>query len=670
MEVFLKADSPTTRITSPVTYRKDINGLRAWAVLFVVGFHFTLIGLPGGFIGVDMFFVISGYLMTGIIIKGIEKGNFSALHFYMSRFRRILPALLFLIFVMLFLGWFFLPTLDYQDLANQSIQALLSYSNIYYSNSSGYFETLAQEKWLLHTWSLSVEVQFYLVYPIFILLVWKIKPGIKYQVIGLFSLFFLSFLLGAIYSNSKPDDAFFLLPFRGWELAAGGLIFYATKLKILRNEPIKNLIFWSGWGLILIGIFLLDESYSWPVYGALVPVMGMSFIILARKEDNWLTANNFFQWIGDRSYSIYLWHWPIVVTIYIFGLYQDWLWVSVAILLTFLSAHLSYEYIEQPSRKHLSTRTIKKQFFKITSITLFLITLSVLIKEIYFENRMPEIVERASNERINFFPYLDECNGDPNQRIEGCQIGDTEIGALLIGDSHAETVASPLRHHLAKQDKSLKLWVFDGCPNILGLKRTHSNVPNRCHEITKTIFEGLEDYPKHIPLFVVNRLSMYLEGYLPNEAEFHKKPGPGAYFSRVFSESNDVFTDEFEKHLEASMCLLSKERPVYIVLPVPEMNVDVPKTISRSLIWNRNYPDISIGLEEYNDRHLNTLSIQNKVAKSCNIGVLDPTLYLCEEGICKGSINQIPLYFDDDHLSETGSRLLIPLFEDIFKQEH
>ncbi len=654
-------------IPSPVTYREDINGLRAWAVLVVVCFHFTLIGLPGGFIGVDMFYVISGYLMTAIIIRGVEKGNFSIFRFYMSRARRILPALMFLILVMLVLGWFFLPTIDYQELASQSIQALFFTSNIYYSNSSGYFETLAQEKWLLHTWSLAVEAQFYLLYPTFILLVWKLKPGIKFQVIGLSALFLLSFLLGAVYVNSKPDDAFFLLPFRGWELAAGGLVFYLTKLKVIRSALLNNVVYWLGWALIVTGVFLFDESYSWPVYGALIPVAGIGFIILARKEDGWLTASFISQWIGDRSYSIYLWHWPIVVAIYIFGLYQDWFWVSISIVLTFLLAHLSYEYIEVPTRKHLSKKTIKKEFYLVASTALMVVALSLIVKETYFENRMPKVVEKASNERLNFFPYMDDCHGNPDKRIEGCQIGNKDIGALLIGDSHAETVASPLMHHLAMQDKSLKLWVYDGCPNILGFKRAHSHEPNRCHDVNKALFEQLEEYPKEIPLFVVNRLSLYVQGFLPNEAGFHKRPGPGGYFSQIFHESNDELLLEFEQHLESSMCSLSKERTVYLVLPVPEMDADVPKTISRSLIFDRDYPDISIGLEEYKKRHIDTLDIQNKVAKNCNLHILDPTPFLCEDGVCKGSVDQIPLYFDDDHLSETGSRLLTPMFRDIFK---
>lgn len=656
-----------THIPSPVTYREDINGLRSWAVLAVVCFHFTLIGLPGGFIGVDMFYVISGYLMTAIVFRGVQKNNFSLANFYMSRVRRIFPALIFLILTLLILGWFFLPTIDYQELASQSIQALLFTSNIYYSNSSGYFATLAQEKWLLHTWSLAVEAQFYLLYPVFVLLVWKIKPGIKFQVIGLSFLFLLSFLLGVFYGKSKPDDAFFLLPFRGWELAAGGLVYYFTKLKEIKGGLLNSLIYWLGWTLLIAGFFSFNESYAWPVYGALIPVVGVGLIIMAKKEEGWLTANFISQWIGDRSYSIYLWHWPIVVAIYIFDLYQDWIWVTISIAVTFLLAHLSYEFIEVPTRRHLARKTIQREFKVVGFTAVFFIAVSLVIKHSYIENRMPEVVEKASDERLNFFPFMDDCHGNPDKRIEGCQIGNKPVGALLIGDSHAETVASPLMHHLSMADKSLKLWVYDGCPNILGFKKTHSNEPNRCHDVNKALFKQLSTYPKDIPLFVVNRLSLYVEGFLPNEAGFHKRPGPGGYFSRIFHESNDELLLEFEQHLEMSMCLLSEEREVYLVLPVPEMDKDVPKTISRSLIFDRDYQDISIALEEYKKRHVDTLDIQYKVAKNCNLRILDPTPYLCENGFCKGSIDQIPLYFDDDHLSETGSRLLTPMFQNIFK---
>jgi len=170
--------------TSSIGFRKDINALRAWAVVAVLVFYFRLFNIPGGFVDVDIFFVISGFLMTSIISKGLEKEVFSILQFYMARARRILPALMAVVIVLLILGWSWLPTYDYKPLGTQSVYSLAFISNIYYFNHSGYFDVDAHGNWLLHMWSLSVEWQFYMLFPVGLMLLWKFKPGVKFQFIG------------------------------------------------------------------------------------------------------------------------------------------------------------------------------------------------------------------------------------------------------------------------------------------------------------------------------------------------------------------------------------------------------------------------------------------------------------------------------------------------------
>src|SRR5690554_1232433 len=209
-------------------FRNDINGLRAWAVVAVLLFHFQVPGFSAGFIGVDIFFVISGFLMTGIILRGLEQGNFSLWQFYMARARRIIPALMLLLVVLLVLGWFWLPTPDYQTLGAQSAYSLSFLSNIHYWRSAGYFDSAAYEKWLLHTWSLGIEMQFYLLYPVFALLVWKIKSGVKTFAWSLVSLFVLSLALSVMASSWKRAAAFYLVPTGGWELAGGGSLPYCA----------------------------------------------------------------------------------------------------------------------------------------------------------------------------------------------------------------------------------------------------------------------------------------------------------------------------------------------------------------------------------------------------------------------------------------------------------
>lgn len=205
---------------SPIAYREDINGIRAWAVIAVLLFHFQLPGLGAGFMGVDIFFVISGFLMTAIIMKDLEHDNFSIWKFYMARARRILPALIVVISTLLILGWFYLPTFDFKVLANQSLSAVFFISNIFFGLEGSYFSSSPYEKWLLHTWSLAVEAQFYLLLPVFLILLWKSRPKVSTILLGLFFLFFFSFALNIAVSSWKPTIAFYVLPTRTWELAS------------------------------------------------------------------------------------------------------------------------------------------------------------------------------------------------------------------------------------------------------------------------------------------------------------------------------------------------------------------------------------------------------------------------------------------------------------------
>ena len=202
-------------------FREDINGLRALAVVVVVLYHFGIPGFTGGFIGVDVFFVISGFLMTRIIITSMEKGNFSILSFYIARAKRILPALLFLCFILMILGWFFLPSIEYDNLAIHVISAIYFLSNIKFWREAGYFDVSSHEKWLLHTWSLSVEWQFYLLLPLFIVLFWRYF-GAKGVAISLLVAGVCSLLLSSLLVNFSSSAAFYLLPTRGWEMLAGG----------------------------------------------------------------------------------------------------------------------------------------------------------------------------------------------------------------------------------------------------------------------------------------------------------------------------------------------------------------------------------------------------------------------------------------------------------------
>ncbi len=213
---------PFTRATK---FREDINGLRAWAVVIVILFHFGVPGFSGGFIGVDVFFVISGFLMTRIVIRGLENNKLSIIDFYMARARRIIPALLALCTVLLGLGWFVLVPPDYEKLGSHAVSSAAFVSNIKYWAETGYFDSASHEKWLLHTWSLSVEWQFYILLPVALWAVWRVKPGRSAQIWAIATCLLASLLASVLTTAHSPATAFFMLHTRAWEMLSGGLVF-------------------------------------------------------------------------------------------------------------------------------------------------------------------------------------------------------------------------------------------------------------------------------------------------------------------------------------------------------------------------------------------------------------------------------------------------------------
>jgi peptidoglycan/LPS O-acetylase OafA/YrhL len=322
-------------------FRKDINGLRAIAVIAVVLFHFNPAWMPGGFAGVDVFFVISGFLMTGIIFNGIEKTNFSILKFYVARANRIIPALAVLCLVLLIFGWFFLAPADYKVLGKHVAGSMSFLSNIVYWNESGYFDPSSHEKWLLHTWSLSAEWQFYIIYPLVIVFMRKFMT-IKSIKVSFVLGTVLGFLFCVIATYKWPNPSYYLLHTRAWEMMVGGIAFlYPFNLE----DKKKKILEWGGIILIVGSYLFISKVNLWPGYLAIFPILGSFFIIQAQSNDSLITGNIIFQKLGAWSYSIYLWHWPLVVAIYYFSLNKVFIYFGM--VLTVLLGFLSYKYIEK-----------------------------------------------------------------------------------------------------------------------------------------------------------------------------------------------------------------------------------------------------------------------------------------------------------------------------------
>jgi len=308
-------------------------------VIAVVIFHFSATSVPGGFAGVDIFFVISGFLMTSIILRGLETPPFSLFKFYVARANRIIPSLAVVCLVLLVLGWFYLAPMDYRMLGKHVSGSLSFLSNVIYWREAGYFDAASKEKWLLHTWSLSVEWQFYIIYPIILMALntlFSLAAIKRLLVVGTC----LGFATCIFVTLKWPTPAYYLFPTRAWEMMFGGLAYiYPIALKEVSKKGVEL----SGLTLICLSYFLMNSSMPWPGYYALVPVVGSYLIIIANRQRSVLTDNVIFRYLGKWSYSIYLWHWPVVVVGYYFNISH---WLYVGLPLSIMLGFVNYQLVE------------------------------------------------------------------------------------------------------------------------------------------------------------------------------------------------------------------------------------------------------------------------------------------------------------------------------------
>ena len=336
-----------------IDYRPDIDGLRAVAVLSVIVYHAGLKWLSGGYFGVDVFFVISGFLITSILYGELRDGNFSILRFYDRRVRRILPALCLVLLVSSFVAVFLLSPMELRSFGQSTTATALFLSNFFFWQEAGYFAPHADELPLLHTWSLAVEEQFYIAFPI---VLWVLSCGSKFALnLGITILLLGSFALAASFISTSPDAVFYLAPFRIWELLLGAMI----ALPIVPRVPFGWAGILSALGLlfIVVAILCFDSTTAFVGPAALVPCAGAALIIHAGRGQEIpgfvgrLLGSHPFRFVGRISYSLYLWHWPIFVFLALYLLHPlSHPEAIAACLLTFVAAALSWRFVEQPFR--------------------------------------------------------------------------------------------------------------------------------------------------------------------------------------------------------------------------------------------------------------------------------------------------------------------------------
>ncbi|WPO98878.1 acyltransferase family protein [Pseudomonas sp. HR96] len=632
-----------------MVFRKDIGFLRAVAVAAVVLYHFNVPGFSGGFTGVDVFFVISGFLMTGLVVEQLYRQQFSLASFYAARARRIIPALLVLGVGLAIFGYLYLPLADYREYLRTLRSALLFSSNLTFADTAGYFAAPLKENWLLHTWSLSVEWQFYLLYPLLLRVVhlWLGRAAIKP---GLLVLLIASLVASLVVTPRDPVSAFYLLPTRAWEMLVGGWV-YLTPLTL--GKAARGVL--QVTGLLLIGIAVagLDASDPWPGYLAIVPVTGAALVIAAGTGGR-LVENRAAQYLGRISYSTYLWHWPVVVLLYSCGLLQLPGYVIGGMIAALALGALSYHWVESRTPRPAKESATLLGYAVVTGLMIGLsATLASLVKEypqLRFASTAPVPPRYASELSTR------QCTDNPYGAFE-CQLGQGAVSVIMLGDSHAAAVAAAVQ--LENPAASLS-WSKGGCPTLGQFEARDKHEELQCKQFNEDKFNRLRHEYAGVPVVLLSRAALYTDADRSNDHYVISAGGVSQQASKGAS-----YRDEYTR----TVCDIAVHHPVYLVKPVPDMPFNVYKGLylQRAIFGRAN--DITAPLGDYYRRNQAVLTAIDQAARTCHAQVIDPLPALCAAGRCAGSRNGVPLYADDNHLVDAGNLILAPVFAPLFQNK-
>lgn len=637
-------------------YRPDIDGLRAIAVLSVVFFHLGIGGIRGGFVGVDVFFVISGYLITKIISTEIEQKDFSFIRFYERRIRRIFPALFAVIGVTLLLGtWILLP----HDLVllTRATWATLSFgSNILFWRRSGYFDSSAELNPLLHTWSLAVEEQFYVLFPIVLIMVYRYLHYWKNAIILMMSIVALS---ACIYIQQlRPTATFFLAPFRAWELLIGSL-FAMRAIPFLQSPAGREFGAWTGFVLLVMSIILTQPGVNFPGWQAMIPVLGTALLIYI-GDSGGASVNNVlsrkpFIFIGVISYSLYLWHWPFIVylryTGYNIGVYERWFLLLVLLVI----AYASYRWVEQPfrfqKRKHVLSVSGKSVIIggMVGSIFIAIMAFIAQIDDGYLSRLSPELAVLNTN-ILPEIPYKN-CDGKllRSTSKNDCIIGDkSSVNKVLIwGDSHALAWVPGLDQIFKRNGVQGVLAIHSACPPLIGVINP---VSFSCNSFNNNTMDWLGiNHVKNV-IMIASWQSYSMEPGLYAIEDTRGKIGNRAVFYSA---------------LERTMASLRiTEIPMTLIAPTPGAPDDVVRKVLIARLRGEADPPGRSCLS-FRKESANFWDAVATVGNSEFLRVIDPLKFFCDGGNAasyKNSKNEL-LYRDAGHLSKLGANFLAESLE-------
>lgn len=616
-------------------YRPDIDGLRAIAVLSVVAFHAFPEWIAGGFIGVDIFFVISGYLISTIILENLDRGTFSFVDFYSRRIRRIFPALIFVLISCLAFGWFALLTEEYRLLGKHVVGGASFLANFFLWNESGYFDNIADTKPLLHLWSLGIEEQFYIVWPVLLWAAWKRHFNLL-AIIVLIALISFSFNIATVYTN--PIAAFYSPLSRFWELLIGACLAYFLLYKkemVSRWSSSKDVLSIFGLCIFFVGVVLIKKASLFPGWWALLPTLSGALLIFA-GPNGWVNqkilSNRLLVWIGLISFPLYLWHWPLLTFARIIrGDLSTPLRLSL-IMVSFGLAWITYRVVERPIR-------VGKNAKHQTAALIFLMIISGCVGYSIFQaeglrSRKNAELKIYSGDigHLEFHKYIVQkfhpCipvnlaeqapKWDDFTRCAQSK-KDPNIDIAIIGDSHAEHLFIGIAENLP--EKNVAFYIKTSPPYI-----ENSEFSN--------IFEFVSQ-SKSIKTVI---LTMNWPGRL------------GQALPKGSTEEKEI--------LRAAKLLIDSGKNVYIVDDVPAFPFAPDKCIGKRWL-STNHTTCNIEKIAF-DVQLQKYSqiLQNALIQDKRIQFIEVSQYLCNERECSQVNGRELLYRDEHHLNINGSKFI------------
>ena len=644
-------------------HRQELDGLRSIAVLAVLLFHARIPFFDGGFVGVDVFFVLSGYLVTSIILLELNAGTFSILKFYERRMRRILPALFFMLLCCVPLTWFILIPEDFLSFYKSLRYTLSFISNIFFFKDSGYFAQAAELKPLLHTWSLAIEIQYYFIAPI--VLFFLATKARKWCFPVMLLCVFASFVFMSYKIASDASYTFFMLQTRFWELGVGALIAFLfvdyehVKNKLCKNTLVNNILSMAGLICILVAVLCLNRTTPFPSVYALLPTIGTGLIVIFTAKNSpvyKLLSLKLFVGIGLISYSVYLWHQPLLAFARIHNLEE----ISIAYRLLLIAAsilcgYISWRWVEQPFRnRKLITG---KQIFVYGAVgALALLGIALIAKtDRGFQGRFDIKESVLESFEFKHVALQGEEREVGNIKVYGNPDTAYDKRIAVFGDSHADRLSSFFYNFGEKNNVLVVHSSKGGCPPLLGIDIADGNYElGVCENLSREQYDFVKTN-KLNTVVLVGRWSLYTDGTYDKAMEKYFVVSKELNKSDQNSSRHN-FTKGLKKTIEAYQELGVE---VIVVAQVPQQDT-LPKQLYYTVDSQGNQSQALKKISVAYKRHL-ALQEFNRTAldELSGITIINPDPIFCvQDGECIVGTPEYSYYTDYDHLSRQGAKLV------------